>query len=285
MYGDDEITLDDIKELVGSPGDITYVDPQHASFRCIDGRVSYPSLYTMGGDAGEFMLGVIIYEELKGSEITHDEVRNLFTAYLDFMEHDEFYWCTDDIAVNHIQMTLQEYDVNINDPRYDQQYQILDIIGDPNNIGDVHFKTLLTEYERLNIRHDLVVIFIQVFYETLWDKSHIYSSKIFLEQYVGSHKEQAWIDIRNDKECNAPTLASDTTKTGGISVFLNHQEASKVRRSQMAYFFTTQLNRNTNKDYNVQLIEHRFDNHALSFLERTGTSVARNLPFYTLLFV
>jgi hypothetical protein len=231
------------------------------------------------------MLGLIIYEELKGSDVTQDEVYNLFTSYLDSMDQSEFYWCTDDMAVNHIQATLQEYDVNIVDPRYDLQYAILDVITDPNNIGDVHFKTLLTESDRLNIRKDLVETFIRTFYEVLWDKRQTYSSKIFHEQLIGSHQEQAFIDVRNDKDCNAPLLSSNQLKQLGSSVYLNHQEASKVRRSQMAYFFTTQLNRNTNKEYNVQLVEHRFDNHALSFLERTGTTIARNLPFYTLLFV
>lgn len=231
------------------------------------------------------MLGLIIYEELKGSDVTQDEVFNLFTAYLDSMDHDEFYWCTDDIAINHLQATLQEYDINIVEPRYDLQYMILDVITDPNNIGDVHFKTLLTESDRLNIRRELVEMFIRTFYEVLWDKRQVYSSKIFHEQLIGSHQESAFIDIRNDKDCNAPLLTSNEMRINGVSVYLNHQEASKVRRSQMAYFFTTQLNHNTNKEYNVQLIEHRFDNHALSFLERTGTTIARNLPFYTLLFV
>lgn len=267
------------------PQDIKYADPQYESFRCVDGRVSYPSLYTLGGDAGEFMLGLIIYEELKGTEITHDEVYNLFTVYLDTMDHNEFYWCTDDIAINHIQNQLQEYDINIVEPRYDLQFQILDIIDDPRNIGDTHFKTLLTEYERLSIRRDLVSLFIRVFYEVLWDTRQIYSSKIYHEQLVGAHLEQAFIDIRNDKDCNAPLITANQMKSMGVSTYLNHQEASKVRRSQMAYFFTTQLNHNTNKQFNAQLIEHRFDNHALSFLERTGTTIARNLPFYTLLFV
>lgn len=218
-------------------------------------------------------------------DLSQDEVYNLFTQYLQTMDHDEFYWCTDDLAVQHLQAELEEYDININDPRPDLEIPLLERIAQPSNIGDVHFKTLLTEYDRLNIRVEVVQMFIRTFYEVLWDKSNPVSTKIHNEQLVGTHQERAFIDVRNDKDCNAPLLTENQRRLIGLSVFFNHQEASKVRRAQIAYFFTNQLNHNTNRQYNQQVVEHRFDNHALSFLERTGSSIAKNLPFYTLLFV
>mmetsp|Transcript_11364 Transcript_11364/g.12880 ORF Transcript_11364/g.12880 Transcript_11364/m.12880 type:complete len:91 (-) Transcript_11364:24-296(-) len=80
----------------------------------------------------------------------------------------------------------------------------------------------------------------------------------------------------------------------GVNAYYNHHEASKARRSQVAYFITNMLNHGSecldNCDasarvqYNAQTIEHRFDNHALSFLEVTGSNIAKNLPFYTVLY-
>ena len=68
-----------------------------------------------------------------------------------------------------------------------------------------------------------------------------------------------------------------------VSVYMNHHEASSARRAQIAYFFTAQL-KHENIEYDLQLLEHRLDNHALSFLEVTGRNIAKNLPFYTIVY-
>lgn len=153
----------------------------------------------MGGDAGEFFLGLVIYEELYGKELTAAEVKRLLMQYIDQMEHEQLYWCTDDQAVDHIEKTIDEYGIDIQSPRSDIQDSIVQIISEPNNIGDVHFKTLLNQYQKLNIRKALIQIFIQVYYRMLWDKSEPYSGKLKLEQLVGSHQEDAFIDVRHDK--------------------------------------------------------------------------------------
>lgn len=195
----------------------------------------------MGGDAGEFFLGLVIYEELYGAELTSSEVKRLLMGYLDQMEHDHLYWCTDDQAVEHIEKEIDEYGINIQNPRNDIQDSIIEIIAEPNNIGDVHFKTLLNQYQKVNVRKGLIDTFIEVFYRMLWDKNSSYSKKLKLEQLVGSHQEAAFLDIRNDKNCNAPVLKAKD-KDLGVSVYYNHHEASKARRSQIASYITNQLN-------------------------------------------
>jgi len=172
--------------------------------------------------------------------------------------------------------------INIQDPRSNQQEAIIEIIADPFNIGDSHFKALLNLYEKLNLRRELAVTFIQVFYRTLWNKKNQYSDKLELVQLVGSHQEQAFIDVRHDKNCNAPLLSS-LHRTEHMSVFFNHQEAARSRRSQTSLFFSSQL-KHAGQDYDAAVLEHRVNNHALAFLEVTGSSIAQNLPFYTILY-
>ena len=195
----EDVSLNKISAIMGKPREVTFVDPHRTSFKCIDGRYTKPSLYTVGGDAGEFFLGLVIYEELLNVELTPSQIKRLLMSYLDQMEHPTFHWCTDDQAIRHIESTIDEDGVNIQEPRPDIQDQILDILSDPYNIGDTHFKTLLNQYEKLNIRKDLVVTFIKVFYRMLWDKASDYSKKLELQQLVGAHKEAVFIDVRHDK--------------------------------------------------------------------------------------
>ena len=232
--GTNDVDLNTIQSLVGKPRDTTFVDPHTHSFKCIDGRYSTSNLYTMGGDAGEFFLGLVVYEELFGSELTATEVKRLLMGYIDQMEHETLYWCTDDQAVDHIEKAIDEYGIDIQNPRNDIQDSIIDIIAEPNNIGDSHFKTLLNHYQKVNVRKGLIEIFIKVYYRMLWDKNTSYSKKLSLEQLVGSHQEAAFLDIRNDKNWNAPILKAKD-KDLGVSVYYNHHEASKARRSQVAY--------------------------------------------------
>lgn len=53
-------------------------------FKSIDGRISDAYLATPGGDAGEFILALQIYNEMKPSSVHLDEstVYNIFKEYL-----------------------------------------------------------------------------------------------------------------------------------------------------------------------------------------------------------
>lgn len=53
--------------MIGSLSDIIFVDPVKYHFSCLDGRIKDPILGTPGGDAGEFILALHVYETLTPS--------------------------------------------------------------------------------------------------------------------------------------------------------------------------------------------------------------------------
>jgi hypothetical protein len=236
----------------------------------------------MGGDTGALFLGILVYEELLNAELTPSQIKRLLDNYVDQMEHPNLHWCTDDQAVSHIEDSLYETGIDIQEPRPDLQDEIIQIISDPMNIGDVHFKTLLTRYEQLNIRRQLVEDFIKVYYRTLWDTDKQYSSKLELKQLVNSHQELAFVEIRQNKDCNAPLLPSIKASMD-TSLYINHHEASAARRAQVSYFVTSQLE-HSGLEFNPQIVERRIENHAIAFTEVTGQNFAKNLPFYTIVY-
>lgn len=280
--GEGDIDLNNINDFLGRPSDTSFVDPHYANFRCLDGRYGQNSLFTMGGDIGEFFLGLVVYEELIAVELTPSQIKRILTSYMDQMEMDNLHWCTDDQAIAHIESMLGETGIDIQNPRPDIQDSIIQIISQPYNIGDTHFKAMLNEADTLNIRKQLIEDFIRVFYRMLWDKDSEYSRGLELVQLVNSHQELAFLDIRNQKDWNAPLIHSENRDLG-FSLYIYHHEAANARRAQLAYFFTNQL-QHMNINYDPQVLEHRIDNHALSFLEVTGRNIARNLPFYTILY-
>ena len=98
---------DDIRNLIGNIEALNYVVVPEASFRCLDGRNKDAVLASPGGDAGEFILALIVYEDLVGGrKLNQDNVDSFFVQYLKYMKQQKFYMCTDDNAISHLEQDL-----------------------------------------------------------------------------------------------------------------------------------------------------------------------------------
>jgi hypothetical protein len=56
--------LDEITRKFEKIADFGYGSIAHESFRCLDGRTRSEGMFTPGGDAGEFILGLLVFEDL-----------------------------------------------------------------------------------------------------------------------------------------------------------------------------------------------------------------------------
>lgn len=101
-------SFEDVRALIGNIEDLTYVVVPETSFKCLDGRNAKALLGTPGGDAGEFILGLMVYEDLLGGgkKLTQDNVDLYLSLYLKSMKQPKFYMCSDDAAIDHVQKEL-----------------------------------------------------------------------------------------------------------------------------------------------------------------------------------
>ena len=101
-------SYDNIKTLLGNIEELRYVLIPETSFKCLDGRSTGEGLGTPGGDAGEFIISLSVYEDLLGGnrKLNQDSIDTFFMEYLKFMKQPKFYMCTDDISIDHIQKEL-----------------------------------------------------------------------------------------------------------------------------------------------------------------------------------
>ena len=53
-----------MKDIIGYTSELTYVDIETSHFECLDGRNNAGILATPGGDAGEFILGLHVYNDI-----------------------------------------------------------------------------------------------------------------------------------------------------------------------------------------------------------------------------
>lgn len=183
-----------------------------SGFKSVDGRISGSYLATPGGDAGEFILGLQIYSDLKQQHLTRKKVLNLFKDYLTQMKQPMFYLATDDKAVAHLEKQLNTIGLDLINPKKSLQTDILRVIAQAENQGDLHIKLLLQDSQSYSVNKTIVEYFLHSYYYLLWDKDQGYSQKLQLDILAGDHTEMAFIEIKTDMEClrnnRAPLVAS-----------------------------------------------------------------------------
>ena len=65
------------------------------------------------------------------------------------------------------------------------------------------------------------------------------------------------------------------------SVFVNHFDATELKRKHLALFFSEDINHHL-EPIDADIMYNRMKKHGLSFLEISGSRLAKYLPFYTL---
>jgi len=281
-------SFDAVRNHIGHPSDLEYIDVLQSSFHCLDGRITKPILGTLGGDMGEFILALTVYHGVLGRTKAWDQdfVDRYFNAYIKYMQHEKFVMCTDDAAVSHLQRELAVEGLNLNNPRSQLQTEALNALASPENNGDTHLRMLLRYPDMYSIDVNIVKMAIKSFYKLLWDKTNPDSAKLHLEVLVGDHQESAFLEVRSNEACTkarlAPLIQPKEGKKDGLSIFVNHLDAVSIRRVDLAKFFTTYVGRHHQEGLEPELLYNRMKHHGYAFLEVTGSFTARNLPFYSI---
>ena len=278
-------TKSKLSNLIGQIEDLSYVHIPYTSFKCLDGRHNKPTLSTPGGDAGEFINALSVYEDLlinNSTKLTQGQVDIFLSEYLKQMKPNTFHMCTDDEAVSHLEKELHIEGFNIFHPRIQSIPQLYDLIIKPENVGDLHLKMMLKYPEQFAVRKEIVEMFIRSYYKILWDKRNDLHMKLDLDVLVGEHNEVAFVEVRSEKGCQEEGLAPlmrSMNEDG--SVFVNYLDAVSVVRKDIAKFFGDKMNHgldSVDKDVMFKRMEH----HGYVMLEITGGLIARDLPFYTI---
>ena len=281
-------SLNSIRNLIGDASSLTYVPIEKSSFKCLDGRYNKPVLSTTGGDAGEFILALNIFEDLLNENnnnntilLNQEDVDFILYKFINQSNSQPFYMCTDDNAINHIEKELQIEGLNIINPRENIKNDLFNLITESENIGDLHIRLMLKYPEKYGIRKDLITMFLNSFYKLYWNNKNI-KDKMELDILSGDHNENAFIEVRSENECQKEKIAPlIPTQDKFISVFVHHLDAVSIKRKVIAEFFKDKSNTNFN-GIDPDIMHKRLDHHGYAILDITGGFIAKGLPFDTI---
>jgi len=272
---------------------VTLGKVSETSFHCMDDRVTKSSIFTPGGDFGEFVLALSSYlqeRDPSGQMLPSQEVVDtLLLKYLETIPSSRpMIHCTDDRAIEHLEAEMPLENLDLTSPPDHAKASLLQKLTEVENHGDSHIRLLLKQPDWFQLNKYLVPMAVKAFYNLLWQQSSDAKSplnkspKLKLEVLVGQSDPTAFLEVSSGELCQnggmAPML---TPRTPQRAVLISHLDAVSLRRVELAAFFARIANASPRK-INKDQLHQRLDRHGWLALETTGSRVASGLPFYTL---
>jgi len=274
----------EIRETYAQPLDISFGRISEIPFSCLDDRIMSSSLSTPGGDLGEFLLGLSVLESVSpdNKKLDQDTVNDLLVRYLGTIPANrKFYHCTDDAAVSHMEKQLAVEGLDLTAPAEQMRKNVLSILSDPSNVGDSHIRLMLKNPKWYFVGDHLTPMVLKAFYSVMWDKSNPFREKLKLDVLVGSPNPKAFIEVTTSTECEqagmAPLLKP---KIGDTSAVISQMTAVGARRRELAAFLASQKGAPS-----ADVILKTMNRHGWTWLDTTGSRIAKDLAFYRLSFV
>lgn len=270
----------DLSSLLSSHN-FSYIKSWGQPLKCLDGRDNQVGISVPGGDIGEFALALLVYQDISGAQLDYELVKSILVEWLQVMDAEYFYMCTDESAIKHIGKQIGA-DFNIGKPRRELVEELLKVVSNVGNIGDSHLRLMIEYPQMYSIKPEVVKHLITAFYEILWNNEKGLEKLLKVEVLEGEHTEVAYLEIRDSEECVYEGISPLLPKK--IKLFINYIDAVSPRRKQLAEFFAVKIAKNHN-GITSEKIYKRMNHHGLLFLDITGSFIAKKLPFYTAVFL
>jgi len=222
---------------------------------CIDGRSTDGILGTPGGDSGEFVRALTIFQQNGGNITSEQDVVTLFRGFMATISEDRpFYMHTDYTSVQNLQNLIKaiypQYVCLLRLPKKIQQ-QVFPMLVDPSNIGCSHLKTMMLRPDEYQTPANLTGAFIKAYFDYMWNHEDFSKLNWFMEDYevlLGNHTESAVINILPilppTGKCSGK-LPMIAPTSNSYSFYINHPNSVGPFRDQLASFFAPLLSNMT----------------------------------------
>lgn len=202
-------------------------------------------LGTWGGDAGEMLLALAVWERVGQRPLTPEHVAMFVKAYVKLSPQRHVYYHTDATALAFVMETAGVEDVDITMAPVEVQAALLRGLTSPNGQGCGHLRAMMENPVEYRVGEPLVAQFITAFHRLLWDTSDATRTKI--QYYVlhghpadgvetdATNAEVAYLEFESSPACVReqrapafPPYADD------VSVFVSHPAAVEAKRNATA---------------------------------------------------
>jgi hypothetical protein len=275
------------------PDNLEWVKVQDGSFSCLGAVGTDKVLSTPGGDAGEFLLALKVFEELTGYQLRQRHVSAYLKSFLEKSAKTRFTFCTTTKANTALIESAGAGEVNVLNPPVTLVRTLWDQVIMPDNVGCVHFKLALERAAEYEVRPELTQMLIRAFYMIMWNKEHPQfgsaAQKLNLqitEPVTAEAAPKGLINLLTGTHCLAQGLAPLVAPKleSGEAVYVNHYDSVQVMRHELARFFVA-LVRDRFSALNEITMLSRMNVVGRHQLQRTVLYLTKDIPVYTITFM
>eukprot|EP00299_Pterocystis_sp_00344_P009265 c3845_g1_i1.p1 GENE.c3845_g1_i1~~c3845_g1_i1.p1 ORF type:complete len:381 (-),score=96.83 c3845_g1_i1:140-1282(-) len=234
------LTAEDVEGHISPIPILAWTDVSTASFGCVDGRTAEPTLGTWGGDIGEFITALNVYEQMASIRLSQLDVTNIFRKYLETSSRKKFTTCMSSLSIRQMFGSVEDLEDAIRNPAEEKQAALWLKIADPNFIGNDHLKLMLEKPSDYAVRKELVQHVIHSFYDILWNQYDPLREKLNIQLLNGDHEERGIVSITVPDFCIkqarlAPLIAP---RSQSSSLAIANPDAVQVLRRDFSLFFS-----------------------------------------------
>lgn len=284
------LSAQDVINHIGTP---LFLDPSQTHWSCIDGRATNALFATPGGDSGEWVVALTLYDIQMylrtGLKLDAAGVAALFDEWMTLLNPNRQWFLHTD------EQTLQLVRQALNDPAFNPvapvwtntttQAAALQVLTQAPYVGCPYLRLVMQYPDQYNIPVQIVQWYLAAYYQFMWN--HAQGSRLNyltdFEELYGGHREQAVVTVysktqylsANDPCQTLAPLMVPTTPENSI-FFYNAGAVNVGIRNQIAQYFADKLDAVHADDF-VQQMNAIMQNH----FELTTSHVSGTLPMYT----
>jgi hypothetical protein len=252
-----------LRILIGDPADLRIVEVEKSAFHDVDGRSSEEALRVWGGEAGELLLALAVWDDMTvvstGTPLRYTSVKRAVHSWIKYQNSQNarkfFYISTDTDALAYVESTLSgrlndDDGLDVTVPPEELQDDVLKGLITPNGTGCPHLKAILTAPEKYGIRSQLVEEFLTHIWRLMWDTNEPLRKRMKLYVHHAPHvgdaddkegihipREAAWINVISDDVCwKEKKVALFPPWSDDVSIFVSQPQAVTELHASAARF-------------------------------------------------
>ena len=234
------LSPDQLLGVLGPAAVMEWTAVSRASFSCVDGRQSRGGVYAYGGDLGELVLGLAVFEHMAGRQLDQAETTRLFTGWVARLRDAGagFGACIDAAAAKQLGASVGASELDLVSPPEELLPSLMLRVAAPEFVGSDHLRWMLQYSQTYAVRRELVEHAIRAFYGALWNEYNPVRPALRLATVSGPRVERAVVHVRASHWCASEQglMPSVPSRTRAGSVLVYSPDAVDARRDEFTRY-------------------------------------------------
>jgi hypothetical protein len=253
-------------------------------FSDFSGWTQQPVLGAPGGDLGEFLLALAVYEGRILKPLDPPTVKSLLRRFLAGTKKKSFYFSTDRNTLQEVTQQLSLDSLDLRMPPAGIRTRLLNELTTPGGNGCRYFRYMLTWPGEFEVRRELVASTIVAFFQLLWDRDD--KEQLWARERLvvlnDVQREEAVVFVRSYQECLDYGIAPLVPpQCGTLPIAVLHKQAAGEMREELAEWVATLLPLGSQVEHILAAIQSLAEHHSQTTMRHAFEG---KLPIYDVSF-